>query len=60
MGVMGDLLDLIESFLFERQQRVVLNGQESEWLGIKAGIPQGSIVGLFFVVVVDIYERLIR
>ena len=46
MGVKGDLLALIESFLFERQQRVVLNGQESEWLTIKAGVPQGSINNL--------------
>ena len=52
MGKKGDLLALIESFLFERQQRVVLNGQESEWLTIKAGVPQGSVLGpLFF----DIY-----
>ena len=49
MGVKGDLLALIESFLFERQQRVVLNGQESEWLTIEAGVAQGSILGpLFF------------
>ena len=48
-GVKGDLLALTESVLFERQQRVVLNGQESEWLTIKAGVPQGSILGpLFF------------
>ena len=49
IGVKGDLLALIESFLFKRQQRVVLNGQESKWLTIKAGAPQGSILGpLFF------------
>ena len=49
MGVKGDLLPLIESFLFERQQRVVLNGQESERLTIKAGGPQRSVLGpLFF------------
>ena len=36
VGVKGDL---IESFLFERQQRLVLNGQEHEWLTIKAGGP---------------------
>ena len=49
MGVKGDLIALIESFLFETQKRVVLNGQESEWLTIKAGVPQGSILGpLFF------------
>ena len=45
MGLKGDLLALIESFLFERQQRVVLNGLEPEWLTIKAGVPQGSILG---------------
>ena len=43
MGVKGGLLVLSESFLFERQQRVILNGQESEWLKIKAGVPQGSV-----------------
>ena len=32
MGLKGDLLALIESFLFKNQQRAVLNGQESEWL----------------------------
>ena len=51
MGVKGDLLALTESFLLKRQQRVVLNGQESEWLTIKAAVPQGSILGpllLFF------------
>ena len=54
MGVKGDLLALIESFLFERQQRVVLNGQESEWLTIKAGVPQGSILGpLFFYIYIN-------
>ena len=30
MGVKRDPLALIESFLFERQQRIVLNGQDSE------------------------------
>ena len=54
MGVKGDLLALIESFLFERQQRVVLNGQESEWLAIKTGVPQGSVLGpLFFLIYIN-------
>ena len=39
MGVKGNLIALIGSLLFERQQRVVLNGQESEWLTIKASVP---------------------
>ena len=41
MGVKSNLLTLIQSFLFQRQQRFVLNGQESEWLTVKAGISQG-------------------
>ena len=50
MGVKGDFLAFIESFLFKIQQGVVLNGQESEWLTTKAGVPQDSILGpLFFI-----------
>ena len=33
------LLDLIESFLENRFQRVVLNGQTSQQLPVKAGVP---------------------
>ena len=45
MGISGNLLNLMESFLSERYQRVLLNGQSSEWATIKAGVPQGSILG---------------
>ena len=48
MGLRGHILTLVKSFLFERQQRVDLNGQESAWLTIKAGVPQGSILGPLF------------
>ena len=49
MDLQGDLLALIEYFLFEKQQRVALNGQKSEWLTVKTGAPQGSVLGpLFF------------
>ena len=48
MCVKGDLLNLIESFLFERQQRFVLNGQKYEGLKVKAGVPQDSFLGPFF------------
>ena len=49
LGVKSDLLTLIEYFLFERQQRVVLNGQESEWLTIKAGLNSWSIVSFIYI-----------
>ena len=44
-GISGNLLDLLPSFLSDRKQRVLLNGQTSEWRNITAGVPQGSILG---------------
>ena len=53
-SINGDLLRLIESFLSDRYQRVVLNGQTSNWNKIKAGVPQGSILGpLFFLIYIN-------
>ena len=53
-GITSDLLRLIESFLSDRYQRVVLNGQNSNWTKIKAGVPQGSILGpLFFLIYIN-------
>ena len=44
-GVSGTLLDWLENYLSERRQRVVLPGSISDWVYIKAGVPQGSILG---------------
>ena len=53
-GVSGQLLLLIQSFLKDRKQRTVLNGQSSTWGDISAGVPQGSILGpLFFLVYIN-------
>ena len=53
-GVSGDLLNLIIDFLDARKQRVVLNGQYSSWAIVKAGYPQGSILGSrFFVIFIN-------
>ena len=59
MGINGNFLKLVESFLSNRYQRVVLNGHASSWADVKAGVPQGSILGPFFLMCIsDLSENL--
>ena len=51
IGICEKYYGLLHSFLNDKHQRVVLNGQCSNWSKIKAGVLQGSILGpLFFLV----------
>ena len=45
MGIAGELYNLLENYLSNRFQQVLLNGQASSWRSVLAGIPQGSILG---------------
>ena len=45
IGISGNLLSLLKSFLSNRFQQVVLNGQCSSWSSVLAGVSQGSILG---------------
>ena len=47
-GIDGDLLKLLINYLKDRKQRVILNGQTSSWKNILAGVPQGSLLVLFY------------
>ena len=44
-GVEGQLLALLKDYLHNRKQRVVLNGQTSDWRKINYGVPKGSVLG---------------
>jgi len=45
LGIGGDVLNWITDWLKGREQRVVLSGAESEWAGVRSGVPQGSVLG---------------
>ena len=53
-GIDGSLLKWIETWLRGRKQRVVINGQKSEWVEVMSGVPQGTVLApLFFIIFVN-------
>jgi hypothetical protein len=43
-GIVGDLLLWFKDYLTNRKQRVVINGKESSWKTVNAGVPESFIV----------------
>ena len=59
-GIKGKLLSLLINYLNQRKQRVVINGQVSNWAPIRSGVPQGSVLGplLFLIYINDLEKNL--
>ena len=60
-GINGKLLNLLKSYLTNRNQRVLLNSSESRCGIVESGIPQGSVLGpLLFLININDLENGIK
>ena len=60
VGVEGIFHNILSSYLSDRKQVVVVNGEKSDVLDVKAGVPQGSRLGplLFIIYMNDISNEI--
>ena len=45
-GIDNDVINWVEEWLTHRRQRVIVDGEISNWKSVLSGVPQGSVLGL--------------
>jgi hypothetical protein len=59
IGIRGNLLKWLQDYLSNRTQATVVKGEKSQFQTVRAGVPQGSVIGplLFLVYINDIVDN---